>query len=72
MGPSQRRRLARDERERLIQQCKASVRVKVEHLFSPVKKMFGPSKPNKVVYRSLAKNENRLALLPGFANVLRA
>ena len=34
-----------------------------------IKKMFGP---NKVGYRSLVKNENRPALLPGFANVLPA
>ena len=42
---------------------------KVDHLFPYVKQMFGTS---KVRYRGLAKNENRLALLLGFANLLRA
>ena len=69
MGPSQRRRLARDGLERLMEACKSSVRAKVEHVFFYVKQMFGYG---KVRYRSLAKNENRLALLLGFANLLRA
>ena len=69
MGPSQRRRLARDELERLMEACKSSVRAKVEHVFFYVKRMFGYG---KVRYRSLGKNENRLALLLGFANLLRA
>ena len=69
MRPSQRRRLAGDELERLMEECKSSVRAKVEHMFFYVKQMFGYS---KVRYRSLAKNENRLALLLGFANLLRA
>ena len=69
MGPSQRRRLAREELERLMEACKSSVRAKVEHVFFYVKQMFGYG---KVYYRSLAKNENRLALLLGFANLLRA
>ena len=33
MGPSQRRRLGRDELERLMEECKSSVRAKVEHVF---------------------------------------
>ena len=69
MRPSQRRRLARDELERLMEECKSSVRAKVEHVFFYVKQMFGY---RKVRYRSLAKNKNRLALLLGFANLLRA
>ena len=69
MGPSQRRRLARDGLERLMEACKSSVRAKVEQVFFYVKQMFGYG---KVRYRSLAKNENRLALLLGFANLLRA
>jgi len=48
--------------------CKASARAKVEHLFFYVKQMFGY---NKTPYRGLAKNENRLALLLGVANLLR-
>ncbi len=69
LGPSQRRRLARDELERLMEACQSSVRAKVEHMFFYVKQMFGYG---KVRYRSLGKNENRLALLLGFANLLRA
>ena len=69
MGPSQRRRLARDDLERLMEECKSSVRAKVEQVFFYVKQMFGYG---KVRYRSLRKNENRLALVLGFANLLRA
>ena len=68
MRPDQRRRLAREQLEKLMEQCKSSVRAKVEHLFFYVKQMFGY---NKTRYRGLAKNENRLALLLGFANLLR-
>ncbi len=42
---------------------KSSMRAKVEHIFFYVKPMFGYS---KMGYRSLGKNENRLALLLGF------
>ncbi len=69
MGPSQRRRLARDELGRLMEACQSSVGAKVEQVFFSVKQMFGYG---KVRYRSLGKNENRLALLLGFANLLRA
>ena len=41
MGPSQRRRLARDELERLMEECKSSVRAKVEQIFCYVKQVFG-------------------------------
>ena len=41
MRPSQRRRLARDELERLMEEYKSSVRAKVEHVFFYVKQMFG-------------------------------
>ena len=50
-----------------MEECKSSVRAKVEHLFFYVKQMFGYSKTR---YRGLSKNENRLALLLGFANLL--
>ena len=53
----------------LLEGCKASVRAKVEHIFFYIKRMFGYA---KVRYRGLEKNENRLALLLGFANLLRA
>ena len=67
MGPSQGRRVAREEVERLMEECKASVRAKVEHMFFYVKEMFVT---RKVGYRSLAKEENGLALLLGFAHLL--
>ena len=41
MRPSQRRRLGRNELERLMEECKSSVRAKVEHVFFYVKQMFG-------------------------------
>ena len=44
MDPSQRRRLARDELERLMEVWKSSVRSKVEHVFFYVKQMFGYGK----------------------------
>ena len=69
MGPSQHRRLARDGLERLMEACQSCVRTKVEQVFFSVKQMFVYG---KVRYRSLGKNENRLALLLGFANLLRA
>ena len=68
MGPSQRRRLAREELERLMEECKSSVRAKGEQVFFSVKQMFGY---DKVRYRTLEKNENRLVLLLGFAHLLR-
>ena len=52
-----------------MEHCKAIVRAKVEHPFLYIKKIFGYS---KVRYRGLAKNENRLALLLGFANLMRS
>ena len=36
-----RRKLARDQQERLMEECKSSVRSKAEHIFFNVKKMFG-------------------------------
>ena len=68
MRSGQRRKLASGELEKLMEECKARVRAKVEHLFFYVKQMFSYHKSR---YRGLAKNENRLALLLGFANLLR-
>ena len=69
MRPGKRRRLAPTEVVALLEGCKASVRAKVEHIFFYIKRMFGYA---KVRHRGLGKNENRLALLLGFANLLRA
>ncbi len=52
-----------------MEEWKSSVRAKVEYVFFHVKQMFGYG---KVGDHSLGKNENRLALLLGFANLLRA
>ncbi len=51
-----------------MEACQSSVRAKVEQVFFSVKQMFVYG---KVRYRRLGKNENRLALLLGFANLLR-
>ena len=48
---------------------KASTRAKVEHVFSVIKQRFGDS---KVRYRGLEKNTNRLYVLSGLTNLLRA
>lgn len=53
--------------EKLIEQRKASVRSKVEHVFLIVKRYFGYS---KVVYRGISKNMNRFRILFGCANIL--
>ena len=49
--------------------CKAPVRAKVEHPFLYVKRRIGCA---KVRYRGLAKYTQRLVLLLGFANLMRA
>ena len=69
MGAGEGRRYAGDELERLMQQGQASVRGKVDHLFFYVKKMLDYGKTH---YGGLGKKENRLVLLAGFANLLRA
>jgi IS5 family transposase len=48
---------------------KASIRAKVEHPFFYIKRLFGY---DKVRYRGLAKNANRLHLLAAFTNLLRS
>ena len=69
LGPARRRQLRPESKEALEQRRLASVRAKVEHPFLTVKQRFGYG---KVRYRGLAKNRERLALLLGFANLLRA
>ena len=69
MRPGQRRRLEPGSDEAVREKRKASVRAKVEHPFLYVKRRFGYA---KVRYRGLAKNTQRLALLLGFANLMRA
>ena len=69
MRPSLRRQLAPGGEEARAERRKASVRAKVEHPFLYVKRHFWYA---KVRYRGLEKNHQRLALLLGFTNLLRA
>jgi IS5 family transposase len=69
MRPGKRSVLAKQSPLAAAEKSKASVRAKVEHAFFYIKQMFGYS---KVRYRGLDKNTNRLYLLAGFSNLLRA
>ena len=55
--------------EALAEKLKASVRAKVEHPFVYVKRHFEYA---KVRYRGLGKNTQRLAVLLGLTNLIRA
>ena len=63
--PGARKKLDADKLK--AEKIKASVRAKVEHSFRYIKQVFGY---NKVRYRGLAKNNNRLHLLAAFSNLL--
>jgi IS5 family transposase len=69
MRPGKRRQLNPGSIAGRAEKAKASVRAKVEHPFGYVKRMFGY---DKVRYRGLAKNTERISLLLGFANLLIA
>ena len=69
MRPGLSRLLEPGSAEARAERAKASLRVKVEHPFLAVKRRFGY---DKVRYRGLAKNHQRLALLLGLTNLLRA
>ena len=69
MRPGKRRLLDAEGEEWLEERRKASLRAKVEHPFQIVKVRFGYA---KVRYRGLFKNTQRLALLLGLANMVRA
>ena len=69
MRPGRRRQLDPGSYEALAEKRKASVRAKVEHPFLYVKRHFGYA---KVRYRGLAKNTQRLMLLLGLTNLIRA
>ena len=69
MKGSQRRKLSSGDARLLEERRKARVRAKVEHVFGRIKVQFGYG---KVRYRGLGKNTNRLYVLAGFANLLRA
>ena len=67
LRPGKRAQLPPTSRLARLEKAKASVRAKVEHPFRYIKRVFGY---DKVRYRGLAKNENRLHLLAGFTNLL--
>ena len=69
MRPSVRRGLDPESAQAQGEKRKASIRAKVEHPFLYVKRHFGYA---KVRYRGLYKNTQRLAMLFGLANLLKA
>ncbi len=69
MRPGKRRQLNPRRVAGRAEKAKASVRAKVEHPFRYVKRMFGY---DKVRYRGLAKNHQRISVLLGFTNLLIA
>ena len=69
LRPALRRLLEPRSAEARVERAKASLRAKVEHPFLAVKRRFGY---DKVRYRGLAKNRERLALLLSLTNLLRA
>ena len=69
MRPGNRRQLNPRSVAGRAEKAKASVRAKVEHPFRYVKRMFGYDKAR---YRGLGKNEQRISVLLGFANLLIA
>ena len=69
LRPGVRRTLEPDSPAARVEQAKSSLRAQVEHPFRTVKRHFGY---DKVRYRGQHKNGQRLALLLGFHNLLRA
>ena len=69
MRPGKRRKLEPGSAAALAEKAKASVRAKVEHPFLKLKRLFGYE---KIRYRGLMKNTQRLALLFGLGNLLTA
>ena len=66
--PGKLKALSKRSDERETEKIKAQVRAKVEHPFLTIKRKFGY---NKVRYKGLAKNRDRLCLLAGFYNLIR-
>ena len=69
MRAGQRRKLEPGSAGAIAEKAKSSIRAKVEHPFWDVKGIFGYA---KVRYRGLAKNADRLAVLVGLSNLVRA
>lgn len=66
--PGKTRHLDKSHPVKHAEKIKAQVRAKVEHSFLYIKRIFGY---DKVRYKGLAKNHNRLCLMAGFYNVIR-
>ena len=66
--PSKRAQIPKRSSKAKHEKIKASFRAKVEHPFLTIKKQFGYE---KVRYRGLYKNAQRLYVLSGFANLLK-
>ena len=69
MRAGQRRKLEPGSAGAIAEKAKSSIRAKVEHPFWDVKGILGYA---KVRYRGLAKKAERLALLMGLSNLVRA
>ncbi len=69
MPPGKRRTLAPGSAAARAEKAKARVRARVEHPFRIIKRVFGC---DMVRYRGLERNVQRLALLPGFSNLMIA
>ncbi|WP_308365102.1 MULTISPECIES: IS5 family transposase [unclassified Microbulbifer] len=65
--PSKQKTLPGQDAVRKMEKIKAQIRAKVEHPFRYIKRVFGY---DKVRYRGLEKNTERLCLLAGFTNLL--
>ena len=66
--PGKRKQMAEGSPEARHEKAKSSVRAMVEHPFLSIKRHFGY---DKVRYRGLDKNTNRLYLLSGFSNLIK-
>jgi len=69
MRPRARKKMFKCTKQLAAEQGKSSVRAKVEHPFNWVKCFFDY---DKVRYRGLEKDTNRLFMLLGFTNLLRS
>jgi IS5 family transposase len=67
MRPGQRKQLVEGSNLAELETLKASVRAKVEHPFRYIKRVFGY---DKVRYRGLAKNTERLHMLAALTNLM--
>ena len=68
LSPRELKTLPKTSDQRMTEKIKAQVRAKVEHPFLTMKRRFGY---NKVRYKGIAKNRDRLCLLAGFYNLIR-